>query len=429
VSARLALVLALLFGALVAYLTALNTGRVQVQLGEGWTYEPPLMALVVGAFLAGAGLVLFLTLLRDLGRSFRDHALLRRRHRDESLAEVYHRGVDAQLAGRAAEAREAYEEVLSREPGHAEAHLRLGEMARGRGDHGAALEHHLHALRGEERADTLLAVALDYQHVGRVDEALATYRRLLQRDRGHLTALRAIRDLTVRERRWAEALLAQKRIAELAAEGEQARESEWLAGIHYELGKAALAAGKTSEGLERFREALRAHRLFLPAQLALGDAHLAADDAREAVRTWERALAEGGPALPLLRRLEDAYRAEGRPSRMIALYQEAAARAPQDLALAFALGRVYFELEMLDEAADQFQKVEVRAPELAPLHAYLGTIFERRGQTAEAFQEYRRALALAQGYEWPHRCAGCGLAHRRWQDRCPGCGRWNTSHP
>src|SRR3972149_6122452 len=130
-----------------------------------------------------------------------------------------------------------------------------------------------------------------------------------------------------------------------------------------------------------------------------------------------------------LRRLEGGSRAEGRPSRMIALYQDALARAPQDLALAFALGRVYFELEMLDEAADQFQKVEVRTPDFAPLHAYLGAIFERRGQGPDAFQEYRRALALTQSFEWPHQCSACGLAHARWQDRCPGCGRWNTSQP
>src|SRR4030067_372119 len=99
---------------------------------------------------------------------------------------------------------------------------------------------------------------------------------------------------------------------------------------------------------------------------------------------------------------------------MIPLYQDALARAPQDLALAFALGRVYFELEMLDEAADQFQKVEVRTPDFPPLHAYLGAIFERRGQGADAFQEYRRALTLTQSFEWPHRCSACGLAPARY---------------
>src|SRR5207248_675829 len=139
-----------------------------------------------------------------------------------------------------------------------------------------------------------------------------------------------------------------------------------------------------------FRASLRIDRDFLPALVALGDAYEAAGDRREAVRAWERA-AEMHPALPLLARLERVYRDEGRPSRMIALYREAAARAGDDLALAVALGRVYLELEMLDEAADQLEKVEVRAPDLPLVHAYLGAVFERRGDTAAAFDEYRRA--------------------------------------
>ncbi len=427
-SLRLGLLLALLFGALVAYLTSLNTGRVRLSLSPEWQYDVPLMALVVGAFLGGACLALFLTLLRDLSRTFADYTMARRVRREESLAEVYHRGVDAQLAGKPGSAAEAYEELLAREPGHADAHLRLGELAHARNDHQAALDHHLQALRSEERADTLLAVALDYRGAGRPDEALATYRRILERDRTHLTALRAIRDLTLQQGRWSDALGAQQRLVDLVAEDERPAELDWLAGIHYEVGKRLLADGKPQEASSHFKESLRANRGFLPAHVAMGDASLKAGDQREAIRTWERAL-EIAPAPVLLRRLEERYRAEGRPSRMIALYQDALARAPQDLGLAFALGRVYFELEMLDEAADQFQKVEVRTPDFAPLHAYLGAIFERHGQGADAFQEYRRALTLTQSFEWPHRCSACGLAHARWQDRCPGCGRWNTSQP
>lgn len=427
-SPRLGLLLALLFGALIAYVTALNPTRVRITLGGEWVYDLPLMALVVGAFLAGACVTLFLTVLRDLGRSLRDYTNARRARRQEALLEIYHRGVDAQLAGKFDVAAEAYREVLARDPGHADAHVRLGELARARGDQEAALAHHLQAVRGGERPDTLLAVARDYQASGRVNEAVATYQRILQRDRTHLTALRALRDLTGGQGRWREALAPQERLVELVTEADRPAELDWLAGIHYEIGKGLLAEGTAHEALSHFRESLRANRAFLPAHVAMGDAYLKAGDQREALRAWERA-AEAIPAPVLLRRLEQAYRAEGRPSRMIGLYQAAVARAPEDLALAFSLGRVYFELEMLDEAADQFEKVEVRAPDFAPLHAYLGAVFERRGQAAEAFQEYRRALSLSRSFGWPHRCSACGIGHPHWVDRCPGCGRWNTSHP
>lgn len=427
-SIRLALLLALLFGVLVAYLSSINTTHVRVALGPEWSYELPLIALVVGAFLLGAVLAFGLGTLRELTRSYRDYQLARRARRAESLGEIYHRGVDAQLAGKPAEAVEAFEEVLRREPAHAEAPARLGELALQRGDAQAALGHHLRALRSEERAETLLAVAEDYLRLGRSDDAVAIYQRIFARDRDHVTALRGLRDVAVGRERWREALEAQEHLVRLAPREEKPAEEGGLAGFQYELGRSLLAAGNTAGAIARFKEALHVQPDFVPAALALGDTQLTGGDAREALRTWERAL-EAHPALPLLARIEQLHRAEGRPTRMISLYQDAAARQPDNLAVAFGLGRVYFELAMLDEAAEQFEKMEVRAPELPAIHAYLGAIFERRGQLREALEEYRRALRFTESFEWPHRCVSCGAAHPRWVDRCPSCRRWNTSRP
>src|SRR5206468_2842630 len=153
----------------------------------------------------------------------------------------------------------------------------------------------------------------------------------------------------------------EQRIVDAVTPAERSPETEWLAVIHYELGRAELARGRPAAGLVHLRNAVRTDRTFLPAALALGDAYEGAGDRREAVRVWERA-AEVQPALPLLARLERAFREDGRPTRMIALYRQALEKAPDEVALAVALGRVFFELEMLDEAADQFEKVEVRAP-------------------------------------------------------------------
>lgn len=426
-SVRFGVLLALGFGAAVAYLASVNTARVSIAVAADWAWEVPLAALVVGAFLAGAVLALILGLVRDLGRSYRDYQRAREARRAESLGDVYHRGVDAQLSGRAAAALQIYEELLKRDPGHAQAHARLGELALERGDAKGALVHHLDALRGEERPELVLAAAEDFRRTGRPGEAAALLERLLARDHDHVAALRALRDLAVNEGQWQRALGPQERIVALGS-GEPRQEQAMLAGIQYELGRAFLAEGQAQPAIARFREALRSQSDFVPAAVALGDAHVAAGDSREALRAWERAV-ETHPELPLLARLEQAYRIAGRPTRMIALYQAASARAPESVPLAFALGRVYFELAMLDEAADQFQKVEVREPNLPGLHAVLGAIFERRGQTAEAFEEYRRALTLSGAFDWPYRCSACGAEHGRWIDRCPSCRGWNTSRP
>jgi lipopolysaccharide biosynthesis regulator YciM len=274
----------------------------------------------------------------------------------------------------------------------------------------------------------LVQRAQDARRLSRNDEARTLYRLILQSHRGHLGALRGLRDLAAEAGRWPEALEAQQRVLGTVGSTERSPETEWLAVIYYELGRAEVARANASGALGHFRSAARADRLFLPAALALGDAHELTGDHREAVRAWERA-AEVFPALPLLARLERAYRQEGRPSRMIALYRAAVERAPDDPALAVALGRVFFELEMLDEAADQLEKVEVRVPGSPVVHALLGAVFERRGQTREAFEEYRRALQLGHAFDWPHRCEACGAGRPTWQDRCAQCQRWNTLRP
>ena len=280
----------------------------------------------------------------------------------------------------------------------------------------------------DPEAAALLARAAEARRAGRNQEAGTLYRQILQTRRGHRGALRSLRDLAADAGRWAEALDLQQRIVGAAAPAERALETEWLAVIHYELGRAELARSNPTAALAHLKNAARTDRAFLPAALALGDAHEATGDRREAVRVWERA-AEAQPALPLLARLERVFREDGRPTRMIALYRQALERTPDELALAVALGRVFFELEMLDEAADQFEKVEVRAPALPVVHAYLGAVFERRGETRPAFDEYRRALQLGQAFDWPHQCAACGAASAQWQDRCPSCHRWNTLRP
>jgi ribosomal protein L40E len=63
------------------------------------------------------------------------------------------------------------------------------------------------------------------------------------------------------------------------------------------------------------------------------------------------------------------------------------------------------------------------------VHAFLAEVFERRGQTRDAFEEYRRALRLAGTFDWPHACVACGAAGPAWADRCTRCGRWNTLRP
>ena len=281
---------------------------------------------------------------------------------------------------------------------------------------------------GSAATDDLMHRAVEAERTGRREDAAALYRQVLTRERAHVGALRGLRDLAVSAEDWHQALDVQQRLLAAVPWADRDAESRWLAIVHYERGRTELTAGRVPAALIELRHALRADSRFIPAALTLGDAHETAGDVREAARVWERA-AEADPSVPVLARLERVYRREGRPSRMIALYRNASERARDDLAVAIALGRVYLELEMLDEAADQFEKLEVRAPTLPVVHAFLGVVFERRGDTREAFDEYRKALRLGDVFTWPHRCRHCERVAPTWTDRCPDCRRWNTLAP
>ena len=343
--------------------------------------------------------------------------------------ELYRRGQVAERAGRLADARDAFEEIVRGVPEHAGAHARLAALAAGRGDQQAALAHALHALRAEVTDDTLLAAADASVATGRVDDALALYRDVLARDGEHILALRRLRDAAWAGARWVDALSAHDRLAKLVPAADRPAERNTLAALHCEIGAARLAQRDATGAIAAFRDAIRVQPDFVPAHVGLGDAHLAAGDPALALRAWERGLDAAPAALPLLARAAQRHHDEGRPRRMIALYERAAGRAPDNLALAMALGRVYFELSMLDEAAEQFEKIEVRAPDLPGIHAYLGRIFERRGLLRQACEEYRLALPAGGDAAWPHRCAACGAAHPGWADRCPACRQWNTLQP
>jgi hypothetical protein len=112
---------------------------------------------------------------------------------------------------------------------------------------------------------------------------------------------------------------------------------------------------------------------------------------------------------------------------MIAPYRSAIDRAPDDLALAVALGRV-FELRCSTRPRTSSRRWKC-ARGSAAVHAPLGAVFERRGETREAFEEYRRALQLGHAFDWPYRCDACGASAPMWQDRCAQCRRWNALRP
>src|SRR5262249_57118218 len=93
----------------------------------------------------------------------------------------------------------------------------------------------------DRRAVELLERAQAARRLGRNDEAATYFRQILQKRREHLGALRGLRDLAAEAGRWREALDAQQRVLGAVGSTERSPETEWLAALYYQLGRAEVA--------------------------------------------------------------------------------------------------------------------------------------------------------------------------------------------
>src|SRR5207249_1483325 len=124
----------------------------------------------------------------------------------------------------------------------------------------------------DSRTVELLQRVQEARRLGRNDEAATHFGQVLQRRRDHLGALRGLRDLAAEAGRWREALDAQQRVLGAVGSTERSPETEWLAAIYYELGRAEVARSNAGGALAHFKSAARADRFFLPAALPLDEA-------------------------------------------------------------------------------------------------------------------------------------------------------------
>ena len=173
-----------------------------------------------------------------------------------AVRELFERGVGCHRAGDLAGAERCYEQVLLREPGHADARHMLGVVAHQRGEQRRACELIGEALKAKPEEP--------YYH-NNLGEAL-----------------RAGGDLEAARESYARAVALWPGYAE----------------AHNNLGLAWLQSGHTEEALACFEKALRLQPAFCEARLNLGKAQAGLGQNRAALQSFEQTLAEPAFALP-----------------------------------------------------------------------------------------------------------------------------------
>jgi tetratricopeptide (TPR) repeat protein len=410
-----------------AYLAYQNPETVTVYLTQDQAYEVSVVALALLSMAFGGLMVIFVVGVRGTRNAFLNWQQNRYRKREEKILNLYNEGMNAFLSKRYSEAVALFEKILMGNPNHIPTLLRLGNLQRIQRNYGEAIRLHRRA-RGldDKNVELLLALAKDLEEARRYEEAVQALRELVRMDESNLTALLKLRDLLIRLERWEEAHDLQEGILRLTlSEKEAKEESSLFLGLKYELGRRLTEEGMTDKARRYFKEAIKLDRKFLPAYIGLGMAQIREGRVKDAGDLWEKAYWSSSNII-LLHRLEDLYLEMGEPEKILRVYHEALIRDPKNQVLKFYLGKLYYRLEMVDDAFEALSGIDPTDPKFPDLHKILGNLYVRKGDLAEAVEEFKKSLNLKKRVLVPYYCPVCDYHTTEWSGRCTRCGRWNT---
>ena len=258
-------------------------------------------------------------------------------------------------AGRLAEAKRLYTEILSREPNNVVALHFLGVIAYQEGDapQATALIGKALALRPDQAdAHNNLGLALKVQ--GKLDEAVAAYHEALKLKPSHAEAYNNL----------GLALKDQGKLDEaVAAHHEALKLKPDHAGVHSNLGSALADQGKLDEAVAAYHTALKLK-----------------PDHAEAHNNL-------GIALNYQGRLEEA----------VAAYRKALELKPDYADAHNNLGNVLSDQGKLDEAVAAYHEALKLKPDYADAHSNLAIVLHSCGRQSEALDHFRNHLDLGRG--------------------------------
>ncbi|HXF66258.1 MAG TPA: tetratricopeptide repeat protein [Burkholderiales bacterium] len=266
--------------------------------------------------------------------------------------ELIEQGLDAHRAGRLAEAKRIYEQILGINPRHPDALHLLGLAELQGGDPRKALALIEQALAEQPenwafRANRAAAL----RALGRYREAFAAYEQMLPRaPEDPQLALAAAGCLA----QAGEPAQAEQRLRALA------RRFPALAAVWFDLGNAVRDQGRLEEAAQHYRRAL------------------------ELDGSWPDAWLGLGSALHGLERLAEAERC----------FREALARAPADARARFNLGSVLIDRGRFAEAERECRRLLAATPEWAAAHSLLASALGHQGRLLDSLEPLRRACAL-----------------------------------
>lgn len=248
-------------------------------------------------------------------------------------------------------------------------------------------------------AARLVAAAADDHRAGRLREAEAAYRLILDRQPDNPEALHLLG-----------VLVHQRGDHETAAEliGRAIAVDAAVALYHYHLGETHRAAGRLAQAAACYREALARDPNYGDTHYGLANALFELGAVEEAVAGYRRAIELNPGDAEAHNNLGNALTDAGRIDSAMEAYRMALRARPDYTDAACNLAEALVRQDRLDEAADCYRLALGADRSLVEAHLGLGRVLLRQRTFAEAAASYRQAIALAP--ELPAGHLGLGLA-------------------
>ena len=421
------MLLIILFGVFFLFFWNLNPQEVTIHLLGGQEVTYPLAFVIIGGILVGLILGFGAYIYSALAHWWKHWQRERTEKLEREVAGIYREGVDRLLSGDLKKARTLLQKALDRDPRRVETLIALANLSSQEGNPADGLAQLRKARELEPRSrEVLFKIAALQEEQGQDDQAIATYQELIGLERDNRKALRSLRDLYIRQRRWKEALDAQRLIFKAGPDTSRlAEEKEKLLFLRYEVARLALSEGSVDLAKSELKDLVRQMPEFTPAWVSLGDAYAAQGRSEEAIKTWQEGYVAQGKSI-FLSRLEDYFMDREDPSSLLSFYRKIMFERGHDLMARLFYGKLCLRLEMVEEALDQFQAIEGSGLETRQVHLLLAEAHRRRNRLTDAIAEYQKALGIGPRLTLSYNCDACGALADEWESRCPSCGRWGT---
>ncbi len=189
------------------------------------------------------------------------------------------------------------------------------------------------------------------------------------------------------------------------------------------LGLIAYQVGKNAIAVELLNRAIGIKPSDPDYHLALGNALQAQGHLDEAAASYRSALSIQADFAGAHNNLGTVLQQQGKFDAAIAAYRQALALEPESSDLHFNLGNTFKDQGKLDEAVASYQKALAFGPDRFAAHNNLGTVLQQQGNPAEALARYDRALALKPDYAEAYCNKGLALQAQGSLDAAIACYR------